>query len=99
MSNGMQYNQPPLSDSLADIANSLLKKPVLIWIDAELNALSNRDKLSLQYFQKLQRFSQILNEYEYTENTTKTLKVFTIFSPQIDFHYPKFALKKLASLF
>jgi len=46
---------------------------VFIWKDSELNALSNEDKLSFYYFQKLAYFDQILNQYEYIKDPKKRI--------------------------
>ena len=50
------------------------KAIVLIWNDAELNALSNEDQLSLLHFRKALYFSEILDLYQYTKNPLKALK-------------------------
>ncbi len=54
---------------------SVVKKVIIvfIWKDAELNALSNEDKLSFLYFQKGVYSDQILNHYGYIKDPKKSI--------------------------
>ena len=67
---------------------------VPIWNDAEVNALSNEDQLSLLYFQKALYFSEILDLYQYTKNPLKALKdlydVLQYFQSKVTFNIENF---------
>jgi hypothetical protein len=64
-----------LNRRVAPLMISIVKKIIIvfIWRDAELNALSNEDKLNFYYFQKLAYFDQILNHYEYIKDPKKPI--------------------------
>ncbi len=64
-----------LNRRVAPLMISIVKKIIIvfIWKDAELNALSNEDKLNFYYFQKLAYFDQILNHYEYIKDPKKPI--------------------------
>jgi len=72
---------------------------VLIWIDAELNALPDENRMSFQYSRNLLHFDQILNEYDYTKSILSTLNISTSKRRSILKVLLGFSVKKLISLF
>jgi hypothetical protein len=57
------------------LMTSVVHKKITVFIrnDAESNALSNEDKLSIQYFQKRVYFDQILNHLEHIKDPKRPI--------------------------